>query len=270
MVSASIDLGPGDVLYMPAGTRHAAHTTRRFGLHITLGVLATTYRDVIARHVAGLGQPDLDRPLPLGYSSPSGALALADGLADALAGAAEALRTTDPSAPGDRRRGSPPPSGPATPARPPSCGARRRCRPRRHGRASRRRPVRGRGGRVVRAAPRAGPSAAHAPAVRRGTGDADLGRRDAGGRPSGPRPGRPPPARAPAGARRRALHGGGPHGTHRPNTGRFAGDVPRRSLDGRDPGRSRRRAGTTRRSTSTRTAARARAARAGRSPRPAR
>ncbi len=93
-----IDLGPGDVLYMPAGTRHAAHTTRRFGLHITLGVLATTYRDVIARHVAGLAQPDLDRPLPLGYSSPTGALALADGLTDALAGAAEALRTTDPSA----------------------------------------------------------------------------------------------------------------------------------------------------------------------------
>src|SRR6478752_3509966 len=76
----NIDLGPGDVLYMPAGTRHAAHTTRRFGLHITLGVLATTYRDVIARHVAGLVQPDLDRPLPLGYASPSGAPALAEGL----------------------------------------------------------------------------------------------------------------------------------------------------------------------------------------------
>ena len=45
-----------------------------------------------------LARPDLDRPLPLGYASPSGALALAEGLTDALAGAAEALRTTDPSA----------------------------------------------------------------------------------------------------------------------------------------------------------------------------
>ena len=246
-----IELGPGDVLYMPAGTRHAAHTTRRFGLHVTLGVLATTYRDVIARHVAGLAEPDLDRPLPLGYASATGAHALAEGLTDALAGAAQALCTTDRLGAGDRRSGPPPPSRPATPARPSSCDARRRCRPRRHHRASPRRPVRGRGRRIVRAAARTGPSAAHAPAVRRGTGDADLGRRDAGGRPPGPRPRRPPPARAPPGTRRRALHGGGPHGTHRPNTGRLADDVPRRSLDGRDPGRSRharvRRAGRHRR-----------------------
>ena len=61
-------------------------------------MLATTYRDVIARHVAGLAQPDLDRPLPLGYSSATGAPALAEGLTDALANVATALRTTDTSA----------------------------------------------------------------------------------------------------------------------------------------------------------------------------
>ena len=63
-------LEPGDALYMPRGTPHAARTQNALSGHLTIGVQATTWRalvdDVAARikREASLG---LDEPLPAGY-----------------------------------------------------------------------------------------------------------------------------------------------------------------------------------------------------------
>ncbi|MGI9052653.1 MAG: cupin domain-containing protein [Ilumatobacteraceae bacterium] len=58
---------PGDVLYLPAGTAHDARSLDVFSLHLTIGVLAVTWRDVVRRVLAD-GPDDLDAPLPLGYA----------------------------------------------------------------------------------------------------------------------------------------------------------------------------------------------------------
>jgi bifunctional lysine-specific demethylase and histidyl-hydroxylase NO66 len=61
-----LELEPGDVLYLPAGTRHAAQTIDRPSLHLTVGVRATTWRDLVDRAVAtAIGATaGLDEPLP--------------------------------------------------------------------------------------------------------------------------------------------------------------------------------------------------------------
>jgi lysine-specific demethylase/histidyl-hydroxylase NO66 len=62
-------LDAGDVVYLPAGTTHSARTSGAMSLHITLGLLTTTYRQVVQRAVDALGGPDLDRPLPIGWTT---------------------------------------------------------------------------------------------------------------------------------------------------------------------------------------------------------
>jgi hypothetical protein len=62
-----VTIAAGDVLYLPAGTRHAARTATGPSLHITLGLLTTTMRDVLRRAVDGIDDDVLDRPLPIGY-----------------------------------------------------------------------------------------------------------------------------------------------------------------------------------------------------------
>ena len=59
-------LNTGDVAYLPAGTRHAAASRDRTSLHITIGILRVTYRQVLKRM---LDDPtiDLDDPLPIGF-----------------------------------------------------------------------------------------------------------------------------------------------------------------------------------------------------------
>jgi bifunctional lysine-specific demethylase and histidyl-hydroxylase NO66 len=61
-----LELEPGDVLYLPAGTRHAAQTIDRPSLHLTIGVRATTWRELVDRAVAtAVGATGgLDEPLP--------------------------------------------------------------------------------------------------------------------------------------------------------------------------------------------------------------
>lgn len=61
-------LTAGDAMYVPAGSRHAASTAGSFSLHLTIGLMATTRRQVLRRIVDGL-DADLDRPLPFGYAT---------------------------------------------------------------------------------------------------------------------------------------------------------------------------------------------------------
>jgi bifunctional lysine-specific demethylase and histidyl-hydroxylase NO66 len=74
-----LELRPGDVLYLPAGTRHAAQTIDQPSLHLTIGVRPTTWREVVERAVAqafaDAAQLDgFDEPLPARWAHDPGAL----------------------------------------------------------------------------------------------------------------------------------------------------------------------------------------------------
>ena len=61
-------LEPGDCLYIPKGTPHAARTQEGPSGHLTVGILTTTWSSLlgdIAREVAT--RPEFDEPLPAGY-----------------------------------------------------------------------------------------------------------------------------------------------------------------------------------------------------------
>lgn len=92
----SVALAAGDALYLPAGTRHAAVTQDRSSLHLTVGIIRTTYRAAVQRLLARHGA--LDAPLPLGYATEAGAAHLEAGLADALGTAADVLSRADAAA----------------------------------------------------------------------------------------------------------------------------------------------------------------------------
>ncbi len=64
------DLRLGDSMYVPAGARHRASTTGESSLHLTLGIIRVTYRDILRRTLAG-GPESLDDPLPIGYRDPA-------------------------------------------------------------------------------------------------------------------------------------------------------------------------------------------------------
>ena len=71
-----VELEPGDALYLPRGYVHAALTTDEHSVHLTVGVLSTTWYDVLTDVVALAGRDEAFRDaLPV---QP------ADGLADAL------------------------------------------------------------------------------------------------------------------------------------------------------------------------------------------
>jgi bifunctional lysine-specific demethylase and histidyl-hydroxylase NO66 len=87
-----LELRPGDVLYLPAGTQHAAQTLDRPSLHLTIGVRTTTWRDVLRRAVdAAMEDPALDGPLPAGWADDPSSIAPAvtahlDALCDRIGG----------------------------------------------------------------------------------------------------------------------------------------------------------------------------------------
>ncbi len=68
------DVGPGDCIYMPTGTPHAATTGSAVSGHLTVGVHVARWRDVLADVWRSLeDDPALDGALPLGWSGdPSG------------------------------------------------------------------------------------------------------------------------------------------------------------------------------------------------------
>jgi mannose-6-phosphate isomerase-like protein (cupin superfamily) len=87
----------GDVLYVPAGCRHGAQAEHSSSLHLTIGVLRVTYRQVVERM---LREPcaELDAPLPVGYRDAGGAAATERfelGLRQAVAAALAHLESVD-------------------------------------------------------------------------------------------------------------------------------------------------------------------------------
>jgi hypothetical protein len=68
-----VELTPGDALYLPRGYVHAAQTTDERSVHLTIGILATTWYDVLRRVVTTAAADELTfrHALPL---SPGDAL----------------------------------------------------------------------------------------------------------------------------------------------------------------------------------------------------
>jgi ribosomal protein L16 Arg81 hydroxylase len=94
-VEAEFTLEPGDALYIPRGIMHAAATTDVVSLHITLGVIAYTWADLLVDCLGELVErsPAWRESLPFGFGAgertdPALRAALAERLA-ALAGAVD-------------------------------------------------------------------------------------------------------------------------------------------------------------------------------------
>jgi bifunctional lysine-specific demethylase and histidyl-hydroxylase NO66 len=73
-----LELRPGDVLYLPAGTRHAAQTVDEPSLHLTLGIRTVRWRDVLRRALdEAVADDRFDGPLPPGWAEDPAELASA-------------------------------------------------------------------------------------------------------------------------------------------------------------------------------------------------
>jgi bifunctional lysine-specific demethylase and histidyl-hydroxylase NO66 len=111
-VTAEVDLGPGDCLYLPRGTIHSAAAQEGTSLHLTVGVLATTVHDLLRRLLdRAADEPALRRSLPVRYAADEQAAAEAvKEAAAALTGWLDGLDAHDVAADlvvGTRRRRAP-------------------------------------------------------------------------------------------------------------------------------------------------------------------
>lgn len=71
----SVELEAGDCLYVPRGFLHSARAQEALSAHLTIGVVTTTWHDVVREVVSGLAEePEFRRPLPAGYAGDHGAL----------------------------------------------------------------------------------------------------------------------------------------------------------------------------------------------------
>jgi bifunctional lysine-specific demethylase and histidyl-hydroxylase NO66 len=88
------EVAPGDCLYMPKGTPHAASTQETLSGHLTVGVHAATWRDAVHEAVERAErETGLDEPIPGGWTRNPEAFAAQ--LADRVAALGEALGTVD-------------------------------------------------------------------------------------------------------------------------------------------------------------------------------
>jgi bifunctional lysine-specific demethylase and histidyl-hydroxylase NO66 len=64
-----VELRPDDCLYVPRGVRHAARTVASLSIHLTLGLRAVTWGDVMARILnEAATQSWMEEPLPAGFA----------------------------------------------------------------------------------------------------------------------------------------------------------------------------------------------------------
>jgi lysine-specific demethylase/histidyl-hydroxylase NO66 len=91
------ELAPGDSLYIPQRFPHAAWTAETASVHLTVGVVPTTWADVLRRAVTAVLEDALSgEPLPAGYAAdPAG---IAAGVADQLGEVRRRLDKLDPGA----------------------------------------------------------------------------------------------------------------------------------------------------------------------------
>lgn len=69
----SVDLAPGDLLYMPRGFAHSATSGDEVSAHLTVGMLVVTWIDVARAAVDALAdEVDLREALPVGFASDAG------------------------------------------------------------------------------------------------------------------------------------------------------------------------------------------------------
>jgi lysine-specific demethylase/histidyl-hydroxylase NO66 len=72
----TVELQAGDCLYVPRGFLHAARAQEALSAHLTIGVVTTTWHDVVREVVAGVvDEPEFRRALPAGYADDPRALA---------------------------------------------------------------------------------------------------------------------------------------------------------------------------------------------------
>jgi bifunctional lysine-specific demethylase and histidyl-hydroxylase NO66 len=85
-----IEIGPGDCIYMPTGTPHAASTQRSLSGHLTVGVHVVAWRELVRAALDRVAaDPSLDEPLPAGW--PADLDGLERSLSARLLGAGAAL-----------------------------------------------------------------------------------------------------------------------------------------------------------------------------------
>jgi bifunctional lysine-specific demethylase and histidyl-hydroxylase NO66 len=72
----SAELGPGDCLYLPRGFRHSAEAQTAASVHLTVGLLTTTWHDVLQEVLMrSRDEPTFREGLPVGYADDPTALA---------------------------------------------------------------------------------------------------------------------------------------------------------------------------------------------------
>ncbi|MDQ4069770.1 MAG: cupin domain-containing protein [Actinomycetota bacterium] len=72
----SVELQAGDCLYVPRGFLHSARAQEQLSAHLTIGIVTTTWHDLMRNLVAGIAEePEFRRALPAGYASDPAALA---------------------------------------------------------------------------------------------------------------------------------------------------------------------------------------------------
>ena len=89
-----VEVAPGDTIYMPRGTPHAASAQRTVSGHLTIGVHVTSWRDVLASAWRTIvADPSFDGAVPAGWTRDRAGLAAE--LLGRMHGAAERLLATD-------------------------------------------------------------------------------------------------------------------------------------------------------------------------------
>jgi lysine-specific demethylase/histidyl-hydroxylase NO66 len=106
------EVAPGDTMYLPRGARHSARTTESPSIHLTIGVLGTSWSAVLDAALASVeAEVGLERPLPFGWAGDEAGFSTAVGLW--LREAAAALASVDAGAVAAAvRRGAPDRRGP--------------------------------------------------------------------------------------------------------------------------------------------------------------